>query len=162
MVIEAKEIAAGQATSLEAKQAEKPALKQESPGTTGTVGAVVNLPVQAWGLLESLFSGDFPAVDIIHREGELVIRAELPGVVKEDLQVTIGDHSLTIKGTIRRQQEEEKGDYIRREITRQGTFSRTLSLPIEVDAAKSKARFKDCMLELSLPKSAKLHTLKID
>jgi HSP20 family protein len=82
-------------------------------------------------------------------------------VLKEDLSVTISNTSLTIKGNAR-EEKEEAGEYLRREISRRGTFSRTISLPVEVDSTKGKAKFKDCLLELTLPKAAKLHTMKIE
>jgi HSP20 family protein len=58
---------------------------------------------------------------------------------------------LTLKGDMKAEEKEEKGDYYRCEITR-GTFSRTLTLPAEVDEAKAKAAMKDGVLELTLPK----------
>jgi HSP20 family protein len=104
-----------------------------------------------------------PKVDLVDRENEVLIRAEVPGVDKKDLDISVGDNSVTIKGSTRHEEKEEKGDYYRCEISR-GAFSRTVALPATVDSAKAKAEFKDGMLELTLPKveKAKRHSVKID
>jgi HSP20 family protein len=97
-------------------------------------------------------NGRFPNVDVIDRDDEIVVKAELPGVEKKDLEVTTTDDSVTIKGSTQREKNEEKGDYYRSEISR-GEFSRTIALPATVDTGKAKASFKDGMLELVLPKT---------
>jgi HSP20 family protein len=103
-----------------------------------------------------------PSVDVIDRDDEVVVRAEVPGYKKEDIEVSVSDSSLTIKGERKAEQKEEKGDYYRCEIS-QGAFSRTVALPAEVDDAKAKATMKDGMLELTLPKreKSKRHTITI-
>jgi len=104
-----------------------------------------------------------PKVDVIDREGEVVVKAEIPGVEKKDIDISVGEDAVTIKGEIRHEEKEEKGDYYRCEISR-GAFSRTVALPAAVDGAKAKANFKDGVLELTLPKveKAKRHTIKLD
>lgn len=92
-----------------------------------------------------------PKVDIIDRDAEVVVKAEIPGVDKKDLDVSVTGDTVTIKGQTGREEKEEKGDYYRCEISR-GSFSRTLSLPAAVDASQAKATFKDGVLELVLPK----------
>lgn len=95
--------------------------------------------------------GRMPKVDIIDRNKELLIRAELPGVEKKDLDISMTDNSLTIKAKSRYEEKEEKGDYYRSEIA-QGSFSRTIGLPADVDMDKVKTSFKDGILELTVPK----------
>ena len=95
-----------------------------------------------------------PRVDIVDREDEVVVRAEIPGVDKEDLDVSLTENTVTIKGKTSHEAKEEKGEYYRCEISR-GAFSRTVALPGEVDADKAKAAFKDGVLEMTLPKQAK-------
>ena len=72
-----------------------------------------------------------PKVDVIDREKEVLVRAEIPGVKREDLDVSVSDSTVTIKGHTAREQREEKGDYHRCEIA-SGSFSRTVTLPVEV------------------------------
>jgi HSP20 family protein len=93
-----------------------------------------------------------PSVDVIDREEEVVVRAEIPGVDKEDLEVSLSDDRLTIKGTTRgEKQEKEAGEYTRREMSR-GSFTRVVTLPANVDGEKAKASFKDGVLEMTMPK----------
>ena len=109
------------------------------------------------------FEGHTPRVDVIDRDEEVVIHAELPGVNKEDLDVSLTDDTVTIKGSSAHEEKEEKGDYYRREVSR-GEFSRTVPLPCEVDDSKAKATFKDGIMELVLPKvePAKRRTIKVE
>jgi HSP20 family protein len=93
-----------------------------------------------------------PSVDVIDREEEVVVRAEIPGVDKENLEVSLSDDRLTIKGSTRQEKEEkEAGEYTRREMSR-GSFTRVVTLPANVDGEKAKASFKDGVLEMTLPK----------
>lgn len=104
-----------------------------------------------------------PKVDVIDREGEIAVKAELPGVSKDDLEVTLSDDMLTLRASTRSEFKEEKGQYFHREMSR-GEFSRTLRLPGAVDADKAKASFKDGILEVVIPKAAgsKRQSVKID
>ncbi|MFO7594387.1 MAG: Hsp20/alpha crystallin family protein [Pseudomonadota bacterium] len=95
-----------------------------------------------------------PGVDIIERDNEVIVKAEVPGVAKEDLDVSVTDNSVTIKGCTSHEETEEKGDYYRSEI-RRGSFSRTVALPSSVNSDKAKATFKDGILELTIPKVEK-------
>lgn len=104
-----------------------------------------------------------PKVDVIERDAEVVVRAEVPGIAKDDLEISLTDDTVTLRGKTRHEEKEEKGDYRRMEISR-GEFSRCLYLPAGVDAAKASAKFKDGVLELTLPKIRKSqrHTVKIE
>lgn len=95
-----------------------------------------------------------PRVDIIDRDNEIVVKAEIPGVNKEDLDVSMTESTVTIKGSSSHEEKEEKGNYYRSEISR-GTFTRTVALPADVDADKAKAVFSDGILELTIPKVEK-------
>ena len=103
-----------------------------------------------------------PKADIIDREDAVVVRAELPGVEKDDVEVSVTENTVTVKGETKKEEKEEKGDYYSSE-TRRGSFLRTFSLPCEVDGSKAKANFKNGMLELTLPKVAKSkrHSIKV-
>ena len=104
-----------------------------------------------FGEVDRAFETRIPRVDVIDRDGEVSVKAELPGVEKKDLDISMTEDSVTIKGSTRREEKEEKGDYYRCEISR-GEFSRTVALPATVDTARAKASFKDGMLELLIPK----------
>lgn len=106
------------------------------------------------------FEGKTPSVDVIDRDNEIVVKAELPGVDKKDLDISVARNAVTVKGTTSHEEKEEKGDYYRSEISR-GEYSRTVRLPSEVDESKAKAKFKDGILELTLPKKEKGKKRKI-
>lgn len=117
----------------------------------------------SWAELPLPFEGKTPRVDVIDRDTEIVIHAEVPGVDKKDLEVSLSDNSVTIKGKTEREVKEEKDNYYRCE-TSQGSFSRTIALPSNVDSDKAKTKFKDGLLELTLPKveKTKRRSIKID
>jgi HSP20 family protein len=102
--------------------------------------------------LNTLYN-NFPRVDIVERDKEIIIRAELAGVDKKDIDVSINDSTVTIKGSTKKEVTEENDDYYRCELT-QGNFSRTLTLPCEVKADECVATFKNGILELKAPKTA--------
>jgi HSP20 family protein len=117
----------------------------------------------SWGELGVPFEGRLPKVDVIDRDDEVVVRAEVPGVEKDDLELSVSENSVTIKGETKHEEKEEKGDYCRSEISR-GAFTRTVMLPGVVATDKARAKFKDGVLELTLPKVEKTRrrTVKID
>ncbi|MCO6414128.1 MAG: Hsp20/alpha crystallin family protein [Thiogranum sp.] len=120
-------------------------------------------PRPDWSRLAAPFEGRMPKVDIIDRNDEILVRAELPGVDKKDVDVSMTDYTVTIKGETRKEAKEEKGDYYRSEMS-SGMFSRTVTLPAEVDGARAKATFKDGILELTLPKieESKRRSIKVE
>ncbi len=115
----------------------------------------------SWGEMAKPFEGKIPKVDVVERDDEVVVKAELPGVDKKDLDVSVTENSVTIKGSTSHEEKEEKGDYYRCEISR-GAYARTVGLPAYVDADKVKASFKDGVLELKLPKVEKAKRRSIE
>ena len=102
-----------------------------------------------------------PKMDIVDRDDDVMVRADLPGVKKEDVDVSLTDNTITVKGSTSEEKKEEKGDYYRSE-TMQGSFSRTMSLPSEVDGSKAKSTFKDGVLEVIVPKLEKAHRHSVE
>lgn len=103
-----------------------------------------------------------PKLDIVDRDDEVVVKAEVPGVNKDDIEISLTGNLITIKGKTRKEEKEEKGDYYRCEIS-SGAFSRTATLPAEVDDSKAKADLTDGVLEITLPKveKAKKRSIKV-
>lgn len=93
-------------------------------------------------------------VDIYEDADNVVIKAEIPGVNKEDISVTLTDDTVTISGKKTEEKKVEKENYYRKEI-RSGSFSRSFTLPCAVDKEKVKATYKDGVLEVVLPKCEK-------
>ena len=102
-----------------------------------------------------------PKVDVVDRDKDILIRAEIPGIDRKDLDISVTDNSVTLKGESRQEKREEKGDYYRSEIT-QGAFSRTIALPCEVDADKADAKLADGMLEMTIPKVRETSRRKVE
>lgn len=112
-------------------------------------------PVRRDNSKEALTVADWiPAVDISESESEYLIKAELPGVKKEDIKVTLQEGVLTIQGE-RKQEKEEKGRKYHRIERSYGTFMRSFTLPDSADDSKVSAEFKDGLLSLHVPKSEK-------
>ena len=112
---------------------------------------------------ELLPESRFPSIDVVDRDKELQIKAEVPGFDREGLSVTVSDRALTIKGESRHEEESDQGELRRREI-RRGSFTRTVALPEDVDGSKARASYKDGVLELRLPKRrrSKRHDVQVD
>ncbi len=102
-----------------------------------------------------------PRVDIVDRDDDILVRADVPGVKKENLDVSLTDNTITIKGSTSEEKKEEKGDYYRSE-TMKGSFSRTMSLPSDVDGNKASTSFKDGVLEVIVPKVEKAKRIKVN
>jgi HSP20 family protein len=92
-----------------------------------------------------------PSVDIFEHEGNLVLKAELPGVDPKDVDVRVENNVLTLRGERKFASEVKREQYHRVERA-YGTFSRSFTLPNVVDTEKIKAEYKDGVLRMSLPK----------
>ena len=112
-------------------------------------------PARAEAGNEMLAVADWaPSVDISETESAYLIKGEIPGVKKEDVKISIQDGMLTIQGE-RKQEREEKGKKFHRVECSYGSFMRSFRVPDDADEGKVKAEFKDGMLNITLPKSAK-------
>ena len=92
-----------------------------------------------------------PAVDIFETEGDIVVKAELPGMERKDITLNLENNVLTVKGE-RRFTKETKDDNYHRIERSYGTFSRSFSIPATVDEEKIRADYKDGVLKIVLPK----------
>ena len=106
--------------------------------------------------------GDFaPAIDVAEEKDSFLVRADLPGLSKDDVSVTLQDNYLTIKGEKKHEVETKEASYYHKERA-YGTFTRTIALPVTVDAKKIDAQFKDGVLHVRLPKSEEAKPKQID
>ncbi len=96
-------------------------------------------------------SGWTPSCDIFETDNEIVVKAELPGVKKEDVKVGIEDGVLSINGERKFEEETKKENYLRVERS-YGAFMRSFTLPTRIDSSKVTAEFKDGLLKVMLPK----------
>lgn len=104
-----------------------------------------------WRLLAwDMGEGFFP-VDLYETDDEVVVKASLPGVKPEDVQISVTGETLTIKAETKEEHEEKRPNYYRQE-RRYGAMQRALTLPVRVDADKADADFENGVLTLRLPK----------
>jgi HSP20 family protein len=101
---------------------------------------------------EGMTASWIPSVDIFEAEDEIVLRTELPGLSEEDVEITIENGRLALKGEKRFEREETEGDY-RRVESRYGSFYRSFALPNSVDREKIEAKFDKGVLNVTLPKA---------
>ncbi len=101
-----------------------------------------------------------PSVDIFEEKGDVVIKAEMPGIKKEDVNVTITENTVTISGEKKQKEKIEKKNYHREE-RRYGSFCRRFGLPENVNSDKANASFKNGVLEIRLPKTKESKQKKV-
>ena len=101
-------------------------------------------------------------LDVYETDNAIVVKAAVPGVKPEDIEVTLTGDLLTIKGEFKSEQNEEKRNYVRQE-RRSGSFARQVTLPAGVDANACQANFENGLLTLELPKvaEAKAKSIKV-
>jgi len=91
-------------------------------------------------------------VNLMQTDDDLVVKASIPGVKPEDINISISGDTLTLRGEIKEDEEYKDANYHIKEM-RQGSFSRTMTLPVKVDADKAKAEFENGVLRLTMPKA---------
>lgn len=141
-------------------------LLQQNPGRNG------------WSLvndeLDNLFEGFFRPLrsgnqvqgfalpmDVTERANEYVIHAELPGVNKDNIDITLADGVLTVTAETKQEYEDKEGDRVIRQERRYGKYSRSIRLGTQIDEKNVKANYKDGVLELVLPKAEEVKPKKI-
>jgi HSP20 family protein len=110
-------------------------------------------------MLEREFAGMewSPRVDVVEREGQFAIRADLPGLSKEDIKVEVTDDAITIEGERKHEKKEEREGYCYSECS-YGSFYRSIPLPEGAEAAKATAEFHNGVLEVTVPAPARPET----
>jgi HSP20 family protein len=144
----------------------KELMKVESPRYLSPIDEMERWFEEAWKMPFSLlrsrmwpetelreFDTAIPLVDIYEEGKELVMKADLPGWRKEDIEVNLAENALMISGEKKGEEKVEKGNYFMYERAH-GSFYRRFELPYDVDASKVKAHFEDGVLEVRIPKSA--------
>jgi len=99
----------------------------------------------------ALLNADWaPQIDVLEKDGHLIVHADLPGVSKDDIKVEVKDDMVTIQGETKHKKEEKREGYYCSERS-QGTFFRAIPLPEGVETAKAVASFRNGVLEVSIP-----------
>lgn len=118
-------------------------------------------PFSALSPNTSFFEGWQPTLDVYEDKDKLTVKAELPGLKKEDISVSLDQNTLTISGERKHEEEHKERDTYRSE-RYFGRFQRSVTLSHEVDAGKVQANYKDGVLTIMLPKSDKAKAKHID
>ena len=113
---------------------------KEKPGLGRDFGKLANLEGSLWS----------PQIEVFERGNQLIVRADLPGLTKDDLNVDITDDSIVIRGERRQEKEENEEGYYRSE-RNYGSFYREIPLPEGVNANEAKANFRNGVLEITMP-----------
>jgi len=111
-------------------------------------------PLASPGALDDRIGAFYPSIDVKESDKEIVVKAELPGLEEKDIEVLLAEDTLTIKGEKREEKEDKGKNYYHMERT-YGSFHRVIPLPIEVEANKVEAAFKNGVLSVVLPKTEK-------
>jgi HSP20 family protein len=93
-------------------------------------------------------------VDVAEKNGAYLVSAELPGVKKEDIQISIDGDQVTVAAEVKREKAASQDERVLHTERVYGKVSRSFSLPQEIDESKAEAKFRDGVLELTLPKKA--------
>jgi HSP20 family protein len=101
-----------------------------------------------------------PAVEVSDSAEAVVVKVQVPGINKDDVQLTITENALTVKGEMKEEEKKEDKNYHRREF-RYGAFVRNIPLPAPVQSEKATAQLKDGVLEVTMPKSAQAKVKQI-
>ncbi len=137
-------------------------VQYERPGLAWpTFGRLANLQDELERLFESPLRAWAPALDVHEDADSFVIRAELPGLKREDIEVSLQDGALVISGE-RKTEKVEEGVEVHRQECYYGKFQRALTLSEPVAADKVKADYKDGILTVTLPKTEEAKPKKID
>lgn len=105
-----------------------------------------------WPGLKEVGGEIAPSIDIFEEGDDVVVKAELPGMKKEDIEVDLSGDAITISGEKKEEEKVERKGYYRHERS-YGSFARSFTLPSEVRADEAKAEFKDGVLEIRVPKT---------
>ncbi len=108
-----------------------------------------------------LFSGWTPALDVHDEKDKLVVKVELPGLKKEDINLSIHDGALSVSGERKVENERKEGETFRSE-RHFGRFQRSVTLPVAVDAGKVTASYQDGILSIDLPKAEEAKPKQIE
>ena len=100
-------------------------------------------------------------VDVVEKGEAYVVHAEVPGVKKEDIQVTIEGNQVTIAAEVKRESEQKEGDRVLRSERYYGAVYRSFVLPVELDETASQAKYEGGVLELTLAKKAQVAGRKL-
>jgi HSP20 family protein len=125
------------------------------------IDRLFDMPLAGLERTSRLFSGWTPALDLYEEKDNLVVKVELPGMKREEIEVSLHEGSLSISGERKSEEKHEEADVYRTE-RYVGRFQRTVALPTPVASDKVKAQYRDGILTITLPKTEEAKPKRID
>jgi len=125
------------------------------------IDRLFDAPLSELARASHFLSGTTPSLDVYEEKDSFVVKAELPGMKKEDIDVSLHDGALSISGERKGEEKQENAEIYRSERFF-GRFQRTVALPAAVDAGKITAQYKDGVLTVTLPKVEEAKPKQID
>jgi HSP20 family protein len=101
-----------------------------------------------------------PAVEMFETNTDVVVRADLPNIDPKQVEITVADDMITLRGETKHEEEQKERNYYYHELM-YGAFTRTLKLPVPVKGAEAKAVYKDGVLEVKIPKAAQVKPIPV-
>jgi HSP20 family protein len=101
-----------------------------------------------------------PAIETLSKNGNFIVRLDLPGVDPKEVDISVTDDVLMVKGERKRKEEKKEGEYTRTEVS-YGSFERSLRLPAKIDADRIKASYESGVLEIAVPMPKELEPKKV-
>ena len=120
-----------------------------------------NWPLYLWHRQPIVEQSYFAPMEVYERDGQTVVKLELPGVEMEDIDISLSDGALTIEGEKKHEGEVTEGGYYRSQRT-YGSFRRTLAVPTGIDESKISATYESGVLEVLLPKAEETQEHKVE
>lgn len=141
-----------------------PTNRSDSPSRSNVPDNVMDVFDEIWARpfrgMNDFSRGFTPSVEVSEKENEIVVKAEMPGLKPEDIDVSVENNSLILRGEKKREKKDEKENYVHMECS-YGVFDRVIPLRAEVDRDKVSASFKNGILSIVLPKTSQSRSRKI-
>jgi HSP20 family protein len=134
---------------------------EQLSGLRAEIDRLFESPLTELARASQLLSGWTPALDVHEEKDDIIVRVELPGMKKEDIELSLHDGSLSISGERKSEKKFEDAEVYRAERF-VGRFQRTVTLPAPVAADRVKAQYKDGVLTVTLPKTEEAKPKQID
>jgi len=125
------------------------------------INRLFDSPFGDWNRRTELFNGWTPALDLYEDKDNLIVKAELPGMKREEIEISVHDGTLSISGERKYEEKNQDAEPYRSERF-WGRFHRTLALPKPVQSDKAKASYKDGILTVTLPKTEEAKPKQIE
>ena len=131
-------------------------------GLRNELNRLLESPVNDWTRSTEFFNGWVPAVDVLEEKNNILVRVEVPGMRKEDIEISLHEGVLSLTGERKEKEQDKDNSQVYRSERFYGRFHRTVTLPKPVAADKVKANYKEGLLTITLPKTEEAKPRQIE